>query len=111
MKYTLPVTLLSLAGAALCALGIVYWGQSPQPAGHPESGIPVEPSAVSGGWEYLIREYDGRLAVFHGGSEEPELVFDVFVHTLPEYDRGQLKQGVAVQSYEELISLLEDYTS
>lgn len=111
MKHTLSVTLLSLAGAVLCAFGIVYWSSRPAPAVHPQSGVPVESSSPSAGWTYTIREYEGRVAVFRREEEEPELVFDVFVHTLPEYDRGQLQQGVKAADYQELVSLLEDYTS
>ena len=39
------------------------------------------------------------------------MVFDVYVRLLPEYDRGQLNQGVYVKDYEELINRIEDYIS
>ncbi|MDD2955462.1 MAG: hypothetical protein PHD67_04000 [Oscillospiraceae bacterium] len=111
MKGTFSITLLSLVGAALCAFALAYWGRPPEPAGHPETGIPIESSPSFAPWKYMICEYEGRLAVYCRDEEEPEMVFDVFVHTLPEYDRGALRQGVPAASYEELVALLEDYTS
>ena len=63
------------------------------------------------GMEYVLKDYDGRLAVFKTGQEEPELVFDVFVSTLPEYDQTALQSGVAAKDLEELNRLIEDYIS
>ena len=42
---------------------------------------------------------------------EPDLVFDVYVRTLPEYDQQQLERGVRVKDYDKLTALIEDYIS
>ena len=53
----------------------------------------------------------GKLAVFLPDKQTPEIVFDVYLSTLPAYDRGQLQLGVPVQDYEELVKRIEDYIS
>ena len=68
-------------------------------------GIPV--NAV----QYYLREHNGKLAVFAPDSDVPELVFDVYLSTLPAYDRGQLQMGIPIYSYEELVQRIEDYIS
>lgn len=60
---------------------------------------------------YLLKEYDGKLAVFFPEEEKPRMVFDVYVATLPPYDRGQLMQGVYAEDYEQLLQRIEDYIS
>lgn len=60
---------------------------------------------------YILKESDGKLAVFLEGEEQPREVFNVYIKTLPSYDQGQLHQGIKVESYGDLISLIEDYIS
>lgn len=62
-------------------------------------------------YAYELRDYQGKLAVFPYGEERPRKVFDVYVNTLPEYDREQLTAGVPVKDYEELLLRIEDYSS
>lgn len=75
------------------------------PAADTVEGVPVR--AV----QYYLREHDGKLAVFAPDSAAPELVFDVYLSTLPSYDRGQLQMGIPIYSYEELVQRIEDYIS
>ncbi len=63
------------------------------------------------GYMYVIKEYEGRVAVFPAGKSEPEVVLDVFVQYLPDLDREQMAEGIPVKDYNELVALLEDYTS
>lgn len=69
------------------------------------------PSVEEFGYAYLLKELDGRVAVYPAGSLEPELVLDVLVKYLPDYDRSQMQQGIQVKDYKQLVSLIEDYTS
>lgn len=83
-----------------------------------------DPPAVSGQTEpaqpilqennspvYRLGTSQGRLAVFVEGSDEPEMVLDVYLSTLPEVDRLLLEQGIEAQSYAQLVSMIEDYIS
>ena len=60
---------------------------------------------------YILKEYDGKLAVFRENQSKPYQVFNVYVKTLPAFDQGQLKQGIHVDGDDELSSLIEDYIS
>lgn len=62
-------------------------------------------------YQYYLREYQGKLAVFLPEKETPEKVFDVYLSTLPSYDRGQLQLGIPISNYEELVKRIEDYIS
>jgi len=67
---------------------------------------PAEPDYL-----YVIREHNGRVAVFARGESTPEMVLERMVHHLPTYDRIQLREGVPVFTEEELQDRIEDYTS
>ena len=62
-------------------------------------------------YPYLLRTYEGKLAVFTDDLVQPDLVFDVYVRTLPELDQQQLSRGIRVKTYDELTSMIEDYIS
>ncbi|MBQ3069500.1 MAG: hypothetical protein IJD01_06105 [Clostridia bacterium] len=59
----------------------------------------------------VVREWDGRVAVFLPQGNTPEAVYDTWVSSLPEADRERLCEGVAVYSHSALREVLEDYTS
>lgn len=58
---------------------------------------------------YLLRELEGRLAVF---NEDGTIYrrYDLNVGLLPEYDRRRLSEGILVGE-SELRARIEDYTS
>lgn len=81
----------------------------PQAAMDVESGVSTEETPPKP--RYLLSGYEGKLAVFMIGKKEPELVFDRYLHYLPDVDRMRLEQGIEVSDYAELLQLIEDYTS
>ncbi len=60
---------------------------------------------------YCIKIVDDKLTVIKNDEKTPEMIFDISVKMLPEYDRQKLKDGVYVYSYDELLKKIEDYTS
>lgn len=69
-------------------------------------GVPV--SAESG--DYLLREYQGYVGVYHpADAEEPSEVTAIRVADLPAGDRQALEAGVCVSDRTALSRLLEDY--
>ncbi|WP_312643038.1 hypothetical protein [Hydrogenoanaerobacterium sp.] len=110
MRTGLPVTMLSLVAAVALSFALVKWStpNQPVPMNQEAQAVPIENSAD---YEYLLKDYRGRLAVFHRGATDPDLIFDVYIQSLPDFDRGQLKNGVAAKDYSELVALIEDYTS
>jgi hypothetical protein len=86
------------------------------PLGETVSGVPMPlPGAEpppTGEWLYVIREYEGRVAVFERSAPDtPEIVYDTLVKFLPDYDRAALREGIPVKDLGELVSRVEDYIS
>lgn len=75
--------------------------------------IPADTSneVSSAAIQYILREYDGKLAVYKAGESTPSRILDMETRLLPSYDQGLLRAGIEVSSPEELNQLLEDYTS
>lgn len=86
------------------------------PLSQTESTAPAQPlsQSASDGAQYLLKEQDGKLAVYAMPWQEgdpPQMVLDVPLSTLPPYDQGQLRIGVPIRDYEELVQRIEDYIS
>lgn len=113
----LAVTCAALAAIAALSFFITRPPQSPDitPIVGQVSGIerdePQPAPQKTGDYQYLLKERDGRVAVFHAGESEPEMVLDVFVKYLPDFDRAQMKDGIPVKDYNELVARIEDYIS
>ena len=59
--------------------------------------------------EYVLREYDGCVAVFASAvDKDPITLTDIEIETLRDADRQILNAGLAVADREELLTLLED---
>ncbi|MDL2233334.1 hypothetical protein LJC63_07115 [Ruminococcaceae bacterium OttesenSCG-928-L11] len=72
---------------------------------------PEEPPDEEPEYAYILKEYEGRVAVFVPGSDEPQMTFDTYVRFLPDYDRIQMKAGIPVRDFEALSAIIEDYIS
>ncbi len=57
---------------------------------------------------YVLREYEGRIAIFCRGMAEPYRYIDYSVSLLPDYDREQLQEGIAFYTDQELKAYLQD---
>lgn len=60
---------------------------------------------------YIMKDYEGKLAVFNYGSSTPFEIFDVYTSDFSEADIEILTQGIEIYTSAELQSLVEDYTS
>lgn len=60
---------------------------------------------------FLIGIHDGRIALWKDDSPEPWRIFPYPVSVLPEEDRNALKNGIRVDSMEDLNRLLENFLS
>lgn len=60
---------------------------------------------------YIVREYDGMVAVFYNGEDKPFKVTDRYVSALPQQDIDDLRKGIEVTNEENLRKLLEDLCS
>lgn len=97
LKYLFAgICLLILLGAG------IYFStfRRPKAAEPPASAAPL----------YVLREYNGSLAVFRRGLAFPEEIFSVPVDTLPPDDRKRVQRGIAAHSDAEIQKIIEDYT-
>ena len=60
---------------------------------------------------FILGEYEGKLAVLSPDKKIVHEIFDVYINTLPAYDKELLHNGIQIKSTEQLNSLIEDYTS
>lgn len=61
---------------------------------------------------YLIRDYDGELAVFTADDQQvPDMLTGIKTATLRNNDRAAVSEGIWVNSLTEVASLLEDLGS
>ena len=61
--------------------------------------------------KYIVREESGRVAVFSGDSERPEIYTDINTSRLREYDRALLENGIEIEGYDSVIGILEDFSN
>lgn len=87
--------------AVLCAFSLglcLFLFFAPAPA------VSAEPPPL-----YLLRDDDGRLALYAPGDPLPVRTYDVYTRLLPEPDRRRLLAGVEIFSEAQLQQRLEDY--
>lgn len=62
------------------------------------------------GSQYIMRDYNGRIAVFRNGEDFPDEVFDIFTSSLPKEESERIMNGIAIQDSQELQEMIEAYT-
>ncbi len=122
MKKIMPIIFLGVAllGVAISVV-LIFDGSSDSHASTPKTieaqkdensaEIINEVSSSIESYRYVLKEYEGKLAVFEYGSETPYEITEIFIHNLPDYDIILLSEGINVTDNKQLESLLEDYTS
>ena len=60
---------------------------------------------------FLLGIRNGRLALWRDDDPHPEQIYDIRADTLPPADRLRLRQGIRLESREEVWLLLENYLS
>ena len=60
---------------------------------------------------YIVKNFNGNIAVYESGQDIPFKVTDVPVNSLSYTDQEIIKSGILVNSKTELVKILEDYCS
>ena len=61
---------------------------------------------------YILRAYNGHIAVFYGDIiDSPGIETTIEIGSLRTVDREKLEKGITVNSYDEVLKLLEDFGS
>ena len=59
---------------------------------------------------YILKDYNGKIAVFTEEDAHPVEIFDTNTASLPSKDTEALKAGIRVETKEELYRLIEDFS-
>lgn len=105
-KVTTAVCALVIAASALMAAFMLPAGQAVLTS-EPVTATRSSSSAVL----YIMRSYQGKVAVFEPGKSEPSRVLDVYVETLPKDEQDKLAAGIDIESQAQLESMIDNYTS
>ena len=68
-------------------------------------------SSSNNSLSYIVKDFNGNIAVFEESSSTPFKVTEVCTNTLPKVDQEKLIAGIVVKSQAELNTLLEDLCS
>ncbi len=60
---------------------------------------------------YILKEYNGQLAIYKSNESTPFKVYEIQINSLPEGDKNNLLKGIVVQDEKELNQLISDFTS
>ena len=72
------------------------------------AGAPKENETV---YQFVIKEYDGNIAVYKTGESLPVDIYEFPVETLPEEEVRNLEAGIQVKDEKQLEQLIEALTS
>lgn len=61
--------------------------------------------------EYVLKDSNGKVAVYKIGEYEPYMILEVYTSTLPYVDRMSLLEGITVIGDENLRQIIEDFDS
>lgn len=76
------------------------------PAAHAESSAAAAPAVG-----YVVGQWEGLLAVYAAGEQQPITVYDIYIGTFPQEEQVRLTAGIPAADEVTLARLLEDYTS
>ena len=88
--------------------------QEDKEASAPGEAYFMNESDKEGKQYYMLKEYIGRIAVYkvyQTGEMTLMSIIDAATDALPESDKKLLQQGISVATEEEMLQLIEDYTS
>lgn len=60
---------------------------------------------------FLLGVYEGKVALWKDNQKQPMRVFPYSVSMLPKKDQDRLKNGIRVNTLQQLQQMLEDYLS
>ena len=109
MKLAGTITLsLAAVWSATAAIGGITGAHGEEPS---SGELKVEWPTTMEDAQFVLREYDGCVAVFAVGESKPVTTPDINVRTLREADRALLSAGLPAADKDEVLTLLEDLGS
>ena len=71
----------------------------------------ISEAAYSSNPIYVVREYKGVVAVFFSDNNDPVIQTDILVSGLRGSDQTMVRKGIPIETYTEVLCLLEDLGS
>lgn len=59
--------------------------------------------------KYILKEYNGKVAVFSDGQQTPQEILEIDLSALPDTDQEQLFAGIEVDNETQLQQYIEDF--
>lgn len=75
------------------------------------ASVKIETEIPYNSLSYIVKDFNGNIAVFEENSSNPFKITEVCTNTLPKVDQERLIEGIIVNSQVELNTLLEDLCS
>lgn len=114
-KKAFGVTCLALAVSGAVGLFSAYIHQQnyrrANEAAKPVPDLSIQSELPESDYSYVIRVYQGKVAVFLKDAQAPEMLLEVPLRTLPTADQQALAVGILVPDYPTLIARIEDFIS
>ena len=62
-------------------------------------------------YEYILKSYDSKIAVYSAKNNSLEKVYNIYINTLPQQDIDMLNKGIKIKDSKELKSYIQDFDS
>ena len=69
----------------------------------------IEESKEENNNGYIVKKYNGQVAIFKEGESDPFEILDINISSLPESDQKALETGISIKDSDKLRKLIEDY--
>lgn len=78
----------------------------------PFSALASAETGDDGGDRYVVRAYNGEICVFYADRPDvPAVYTGIALSSLRDSDRELVEKGIKLDTYEELVGILEDFGS
>lgn len=75
-----------------------------------QTSVATKEITENANYEYTVKDYKGRIAIFKYGKELPLEIFDIYTESLPKIDSIRIKEGINIADENELQKIIEEYT-
>ncbi len=100
-KHILIISLITI----LCTISIIYNLNKIK-----ATSATTKEITESYSYQYTVKDYKGRIAIFKYGKELPLEIFEIYTDSLPKTDSNKIYQGINITDEKELQKIIEDYT-
>ena len=107
MKKSLKISIVFLISSIICFAIILAFFIKSLKNNQTDSSKEIDRSP-NNSLSYIVKDFNGSVAVFEPENPKPVRVTDVYTSHLPKSDQKMLSHGIKVQTQAELNTLLED---